>query len=102
VTSVAPLLFDDVLSDAASRLGFAEVNALALCCAPDLMPQLLVTKTSSSDQCNGAERLTTEKPSRLVMAFVGSHGTGKSAAGTPNNNHPEEEAHHQSVVATQR
>ena len=67
MTSVAPFPFDDVLGNVASRLRFAYVNALVLCCEPDVTPQLLVTQTSSSNQCNGAEQKATKKPSRPVV-----------------------------------
>ena len=83
-------------------LGFAEVNTLVLCCEPDVTPQRLVTQTSSSNQCNGAEQKATKEPSRPVVAFVGSNVTGVKGAGQPNEKQREEEAHHQSVVATQR
>ena len=70
--SVAPLPFEDVLSNVSSGFGFAHVNALVFCCEPDITPQLLVTKTSSSNQCNGAKQKATEEPSRPVVAFIGS------------------------------
>ena len=56
----------------AEGFGFAHVNALVFCCEPDITPQLLVTKTSSSNQCNGAKQKATEEPSRPVVAFIGS------------------------------
>ena len=96
--SVAPLPFEDVLGNVSSRLGFAYVNALALCCEPHVAPQLLVSKTNRSNQCNGAEQKATKKPSRPVMAFVGSNVTGVKGAGQPNEKQREQEAHHQSVT----
>ena len=102
MTSVAPLPFQDVLGNVSSRLGFAYVNALALCCEPHVAPQLLVTQTNRSSQCNGAEQEATEEPSRPVMAFVGSNVAGIKRAGQPNEKQREQEAHHQSVVATHR
>ena len=99
MTSVTPLPFEDVLGNVSSRLGFAYVNSLALCCEPHLAPQLLVTKTNRSSQCNGAEQEATKEPSRTVMAFVGSNVTGIKRAGQPNEKQPEQEAHHQSVTA---
>ena len=61
--------------------------------------QLLVTKTSSSNQCNKAEQKATEKPSRPVMAFVGSYVTGIKRAGEPNEKQHNQKAHYQSVTA---
>ena len=66
-----------------------------------LLPTVLVTKTSSSNQCNRAEQKATPKPSRPVMAFVGSYVTGIKRAGEPNEKQRKEEAHHQSAVVTQ-
>ena len=48
--------------------------------------QLLVTKTSRSNQCNGAEQKATKKPSRPVVAFVSSNVAGIKRAGQPNEN----------------
>ena len=61
--------------------------------------QLLVSKTSRSNQCNGAEQKASEKPSRPVVAFVGSNVAGIKRAGQPNEKQREEEAHYQSVTA---
>ena len=47
MTSVAPLPFEDVLGNLSRGFGFAHVNALVLCCEPDITPQLLATKTSN-------------------------------------------------------
>ncbi len=82
MTSVAPLLLQDVLGNVSSRLGFAYVNALALCCEPHVAPQLLVTQTNRSSQCNGAEKEATEEPSCPVVAFVSSNVTGVKGQGS--------------------
>ena len=100
MTSVAPLPFQDVLGNVSSRLGFAYVNALALCCEPHVAPQLLVTKTNRSNQCNRAEQEATKKPSRPVMAFVGSNVTGIKRARQLNEKQRKQEAHYQSVTAS--
>ena len=99
MTSVAPLLLQDVLGNVSSRLGFAYVNALALCFEPHVAPQLLVTQINRSSQCNGAEKEATEEPSCPVVAFVSSNVTGVKGAGQPNEKQREQEAHHQSVTA---
>ena len=62
--------------------------------------QLLVSKTSRSNQCNGAEQKATEKPSRPVMAFVGSNVTGIKRARQPNEKQRKQEARYQSVTAS--
>ena len=54
--SVAPLPFEDVLGNVSSRLGFAYVNALALCCEPHVAPQLLVSKTTAATNAMGPNR----------------------------------------------
>ena len=81
MTSVAPLPFQDVLGNVSSGFGFAHVNALVLCCEPDVTPQLLVPQTSCSNQCYGAEQKATEEPRRPVMALVSSNVAGKKAQG---------------------
>ena len=60
---------------------------------------VLVTKTSSSNQCNRAEQKATPKPTRFAMPFVGSNVAGIKRAGQPNEKQRKEEAHHQSVTA---
>ena len=68
-----------------------------------LLPMVLVTKTSSSNQCNRAEQKATPKPTRkqtrFAMAFVGSNVAAIKRAGQPNEKQRKEEAHHQLVTA---
>ena len=68
-----------------------------------LLPLVLVTKTSSSNQCNRAEQKATPKPlrppTRFAMAFVGSNVAGIKRARQPNEKQREQEAHHELVTA---
>ena len=99
MTSVAPLLFDDVLGDVASRFGFAEVNTLALCCEPDVTPQLPVTKSRYSQQADRTKQQATPEPSDAAMAFVLGNGSAKNGARYPEKKQRDQKAHHQSVTA---
>ena len=105
MTSTAcALLFDDVLGNVASRLGFAEVNTLVLSHQADVAPQFAVTESGYSHQAKGAQKQATKEPSHTAMSFVVSNDSGKEGARYPEKgkrNHRQPK-HHQSVVATKR
>ena len=99
MTSVAPLLFDDVLGNVASRLGVGEVNTLLFRRESDVAPQLAVTECCHCKQANGAKQETTSEPSDAAMAFVLGNGSAKDGARYPEEKQRDQKAHHLSVTA---
>ena len=101
MTSVAPLLFDDVLGNVASRFGFAEVNTLVFSHQPDVAPQFAITESGYSHQAKGAQKQATAEPRNAVVPFVCGDGPAKDGARYPEKgkrNHRQPN-HHQSVTA---
>ena len=99
--SVAPLLFDDVLGNAAGRLGVSEVNTLVRRCELDVAPQLFIPKTDSCEQRYRPTNKPTYEPSNACMALVFGDQRCEEDAGKPEIDEETHEVHHESVVATQ-
>ena len=105
MTSVAPLLFDDVVGNIHRLFRFAvigEVDLLVFSHQTDVAPQFPVTKGSHRKQGNGAKQQATPEPRNAVVPFVFGDGPAKDGARYPEEKQRDQEAHHQSVVATHR
>ena len=105
MTSVAPLLFEDVVGNINRPFRFAvigEVDPLVFSHQADVATLLAVTKSGYGQQPKGTKKQATPKPREAVMPFVLGNGSAKDGAGYPEEEQREQEAHHQSVVAIQR
>ena len=99
------LFFDDVVGNINRPFRFAvigEVDPLVFSHQADVATLFPVTETGHSNKANRAKQQASPKPREAVMSFVLGNGSAKDGAWYPEEEQREQEAHHQSVVATQR
>ena len=98
------LLFDDVVGNINRPFRFAvigEVDPLGFSHQADVATLLAVTKSGYGQKPKGTKKQAHTKPN-TAMTFVLGDGSAKDGARYPEGKNREQEAHHQSVVATQR
>ena len=102
MSSVAPLLFDDVVGNINRPFRFAvigEVDPLVFSHQTDVAPEFAVTKGSYSNKANGPEQKASPEPREAVMPFVLGCGSAVDGARYPDEDQRNEKAHHQSATA---
>ena len=80
---------------------FAKVDPLLVSHQADVATLLAVTKSGYGQKPKGTKKQAHTKPN-TAMAFVLGDGSAKDGARYPEEKNREQEAHHQSVIATQR
>ena len=96
MTSVAPLLFDDVLGDLGSRFAFAEVNALVLSNQTKDSPGLEVRHRCNGKQREWAYQQSQNEPTDPADSFVASRD-GADKANNNRRHQPKKKQHSQAL-----